>query len=175
MASPPRLIVLIVSPRACITRMATNNESGSATNEMTVVRKFIRKKNSTTITNSAPSNSACCILWIELLIKRDWRKISVEIRTSAGSVFCKSCMEASSLSVNSRVLVAGCLVTVTNTAGFAFSEASPNLGALLPIRMSAISESMTGISLTVLTTAFPNSSVWVVAITPCTMYSLPYS
>ena len=36
--------------------------------------------------------------------------------TSGGRFFCKSFRDASSLSVNSSVLVAGCLVTVNNTA-----------------------------------------------------------
>ena len=168
-------MVLIVNPKACKTRIATSKERGKATREMIVVRKFIRKKNRTMMTNRAPSKRAFWMLSMELLIKRDWRNISVEICTSVGSVFCSSCKEASSLSVNSSVLVEGCLVTVTKTAGFPFSEATPSFGVLAPICTVAISEMRIGTSLTVLTTALPNSSVWVVDSTPCIIYSFPYS
>ena len=43
-----------------------------------------------------------------------------------------SCREASSLSVSSSVLVAGCLVTVSSTACLPRSEAVPSLGSLAP-------------------------------------------
>ena len=132
-AKPPKLIVLIVNPKACITRIAINIDKGRATREMIVVRKFIRKKNNTTITKTAPSSKASWMLWIELLIKRDCLKMSVETSTSSGKVLRSSWIEASSLSVSSRVLVPGCLVTVTSTAGLPFSEATPNLGVLAPI------------------------------------------
>ena len=95
--------------------------------------EFIRKKNNTTITKTAPSSKASWMLWIELLIKRDCLKMSVETSTSSGKVLRSSWIEASSLSVSSRVLVPGCLVTVTSTAGLPFSEATPNLGVLAPI------------------------------------------
>lgn len=39
-----------------------------------------------------------------------------------------SAMDSSSFFVSSIVLVAGCLVTVINTAGWPFSEARPNRG-----------------------------------------------
>ena len=92
-ASPPKLMVLIVNPKACKTRIATSKERGKATREMIVVRKFIRKKNRTMMTNRAPSKRAFWMLSMELLIKRDWRNISVEICTSVGSVFCSSCKD----------------------------------------------------------------------------------
>lgn len=57
MAMPPRLIVLIVSPIHFNARIDTSSESGSATSEMTVVRKFIRKTSRTITTKTAPSNS----------------------------------------------------------------------------------------------------------------------
>jgi len=166
MARPPRLMVLMVSPKAWSTRIAISMESGKAMSEIRVVRAFIRKKNSTITTKMAPSNKDFWMLLMELLMKRDCRKMSVEMRTSAGRVFCSSCMEASSLSVSSSVLVFGCLVTVTSTAGLPFSEARPNLGALAPICTSAMSDRVMGRSLTVLTTALPISSTWVVASTP---------
>ena len=175
MARPPRLMVLIVSPKACNTRIATNRDKGRATSEMIVVRTFIKKKKRTIITKTDPSNKAFWILLIELSINRDWRNMSVETCTSAGRVFCSSCKETSNFSVNSSVFVDGCLVTVIKTAGLPFSEASPSLGALAPIRTSATSEIKSGTSLMVLITALPISSGWVVAITPWTMYSLPYS
>ena len=58
MAIPPRLIVLIVSPIAFSASTDTSNDSGSAISDMTVVRKFIRKTNSTITTKMAPSNNA---------------------------------------------------------------------------------------------------------------------
>ena len=54
-AIPPILIVLIVSPINFNVRTDTSRDSGIVTRDMSVVRTFIRKKNSTIITNSAPS------------------------------------------------------------------------------------------------------------------------
>ncbi len=120
-AKPPKLIVLIVNPKACITRIAINIDKGRATREMIVVRKFIRKKEQHhNHKKTAPSSKASWMLWIELLIKRDCLKMSVETSTSSGKVLRSSWIEASSLSVSSRVLVPGCLVTVTSTAGLPF-------------------------------------------------------
>ena len=50
-------------------------------------------------------------------MKCDWRKMSVDTVTSAGMFFFSSSTESSSLSVKSSVLVLGCLVTVSSTAG----------------------------------------------------------
>ena len=55
MAIPPRLIVLMVSPKAFRVRIATITESGMVINEITVVRIFIRNKSSTIITKIPPS------------------------------------------------------------------------------------------------------------------------
>ena len=44
-------------------------DNGSVTMEIIVVRAFIKKKNSTIITISAPSKRACCKFVIELFIK----------------------------------------------------------------------------------------------------------
>ena len=148
---------------------------GSVTSEMTVVRTLARNRKRTITTKIPPSNSDFFTLPIELSMKRLWRKISVDTFTSAGRFFCKSFKEASNLSVSSSVLVAGCLVTVSNTAGFPRSEAVPNFGALGPIATSAISSSNTGTPLILFTTAFPNWSALSVESTPRTMYSLPYS
>ena len=71
MASPPKLIVLMVNPKACKVRIATSNDKGNATSDIMVVRTFIKKKKSTIITKIAPSNRAFCMLEIELSIKRD--------------------------------------------------------------------------------------------------------
>ena len=95
--------------------------------------------------------------------------------TSAGIFFCNSSIEESSFSVRSRVLVLGCLVTVSKTAGLARTEAVPNLGALSPIFTSATSPINTGTPSTRFTTALAIASTSVVATAPRTMYSLPYS
>ena len=175
MASPPKLIVLIVKPRPWRVNMATNRDRGRATSEMIVVRTFIRKKKSTTTTKMAPSNRASCMLDMELSIKRDWRNMSEEIFTSEGNVFCRSTMAWSSLSVSSSVFVFGCFVMVTSTAGFALSEARPNLGSFGPICTVAMSDRRTGMLFTVFITPLPISSTSFVAKRPCTIYSLPYS
>ena len=162
---------------------------------MMVVRTLAKKRNSTMTTKIPPSMSDFCTLPIELSIKRLWRKMSVETFTSGGRFFCKSFSEASSLAVSSRVLVAGCFVTVSSTAGLPRSEARPNLGVCAPMRTSATSSNRIGSdglrvtsdgllplplvarssSLVALTTVFPSNSVFVVAVSPRTMYSLPYS
>ena len=55
MAIPPKLIVLMVSPKVFKVRIATITESGMVINEITVVRIFIRNKSSTIITKIPPS------------------------------------------------------------------------------------------------------------------------
>ena len=143
-ANPPRLIVLIVSPKPYITNTAINIAKGIAVNEITVVRKFIKKKKSTTTTNTAPSSKALRILPIELSMKRDCRKISVDTLTSPGSVRCKSRIDSSTRSVSSSVFVFGCFVTVTNTAGFPRSDANPSFGAFAPTCTRATSAKVMG-------------------------------
>ena len=55
MAIPPRLIVLMVSPKRSSVSIEVMSDKGMVTNEMTVVRTFIRKMKSTITTNSPPS------------------------------------------------------------------------------------------------------------------------
>ena len=69
MAMPPRLMVLMVSPRRCSTMRVTMMDSGSATSEMRVVRTSIRKKKRTMMTNIAPTNSDSCRLEMERSMK----------------------------------------------------------------------------------------------------------
>lgn len=61
-------------------------ESGSATSEINVVRRFIRKKNNTTMTKTAPSNSEVCRLDIDASMKSLCLNMSVDTWMSAGSV-----------------------------------------------------------------------------------------
>ena len=68
-AIPPRLIVLIVIPSRFNISTVIIIDNGSVTMEIIVVRAFIKKKNSTIITISAPSKRACCKFVIELFIK----------------------------------------------------------------------------------------------------------
>ena len=155
--------------------METNNESGNVTNEISVVRTFARNRNRTITTKIPPSKSDFFTLPIELSIKRLWRKMSVDTFTSGGRFFWRSFNEVSNLSVNSSVLVAGCLVTVISTAGLPRSEAVPSFGAFGPMVTFAISSSVTGKLFTVLTTALPSCPVCVVDSTPRTIYSFPNS
>ena len=69
--------------------------------------------------------------------------MSVETFTSGGRFFWRSFRDASSLSVSSSVLVAGCLVTVIRTADLPRSEAVPSFGAFGPMVTFAISSSVT--------------------------------
>ena len=174
-AIPPKLMVLIVNPMNLRESMAKTNESGIVTSEITVVRAFIKKITNMITTKIPPSYKDFCTLLIELSMKRAWRKISVEIFTSAGNVCCNSARDSSSLSVKSSVLVAGCLVIVINTAGLPSFEAIPSLGALSPICTSAMFSKSMGISLTVLMTALPNAETLLVESTPRMIYSFPYS
>ncbi len=108
-----------------------------------MVRIFIRKKNSTTITNSAPSSSDSCRLEMELSMKELWRNMSVEIFTSEGRVDFSSSSDLSIFSVRAIVPAAGCFVTVSITAGCASTEAVPMRGSLCPRLTSAMSETST--------------------------------
>ena len=55
MAIPPMLMVLIVRPMNLSVSIETSSDSGIVTREMSVVRTFIRKRNSTMMTNTPPS------------------------------------------------------------------------------------------------------------------------
>ena len=154
---------------------------------MTVVRTLARNRNRTMTTKIPPSNNDFCTLPMELSMKRLCLKMSVLTFTSGGRFFCRSFREVSNLSVSSRVLVAGCLVTVSSTAGFPRSEAVPSFGSLAPMRTSAMSSSRTGtpgveageadeVSPSCsLTAVLASCSTRSVEITPRTMYSFPYS
>ena len=143
--------------------------------DIIVVRTFARKRNSTITTNSAPSYSECSTLVIELSMNLDWRKASVLTCTSAGKFFSKSFKASSKRSVSSMVPVPGCLVTVSRTAGFPFSDARPKRGSCAPTCTSATFPRVTASPLTVFTTTSAICLTSSVDTTPRTMYSLPYS
>ena len=105
-AMPPRLMVLMVYPIRLRTSTDIITDKGRGNQEISVVRIFIRKKNSTTITNSAPSSSDSCRLEMELSMKELWRNMSVEIFTSEGRVDFSSSSDLSIFSV--RGYCAGC-------------------------------------------------------------------
>ena len=176
MAIPPRLIVLMVSPIQRMARSDATIESGMETNEITVVRQFIRNMNSTMITKIAPSIKDCFTLSNELSMKRDWRNIWELTLTSAGRLAFSSSNALSSLPVSASVLVLGCFVTVSSTAGFPSLEATPSTGVFGPMRTSATASSVIGSPFSeVFTTAFFSSSISLVDRRPRTIYSLPYS
>jgi hypothetical protein len=58
MAMPPRVIVLMVAPKACITMTATTSESGMAVSVMKVARTLARKSSTMATTRMPPSRSA---------------------------------------------------------------------------------------------------------------------
>ena len=176
MAIPPRLIVLMVSPIQRMARSDATIESGMETSEITVVRQFIRNMNSTMITKIAPSIKDCFTLSNELSMKRDWRNIRELTLTSAGRLVFSSSNALSSLPVRASVLVLGCFVTVSSTAGFPSLEATPSTGVFGPMRTSATASSVIGSPFSeVFTTAFFSSSISLVDRRPRTIYSLPYS
>ena len=69
MASPPNVMVLMLMPRALRTIIATRNERGMVTSEMTVVRTLARKSIKIITTKMAPSMSDFCTLSILLSMK----------------------------------------------------------------------------------------------------------
>ena len=64
-AMPPSVIVLMVMPSSFIAKIATTSESGIATTEIAVARKFQRKRNRMMTTRIAPSRSACITFSID--------------------------------------------------------------------------------------------------------------
>ena len=175
-AIPPRLMVLMVSPRNLMARRVITIESGIETSEIRVVLQFIRNMNRTRTTKIPPSTRDFLTLLIDPSMKRDCRKISELTLTSEGSLVLMSSRALSRFLVSSRLLVAGCFVTVRMTACLPSFEASPRTGVFGPIFTSAIASKVTGLPFfEVLTTAFFISSISEVERTPRTMYSLPYS
>ena len=73
------------------------------------------------------------------------------------------------------VLVLGCFVTVIITHCLPFSDAVPMLGAWLPTFTVAISPMVIAVLPEPFTNAFFSASILFVALTPRTIYSLPYS
>ena len=69
MASPPSVIVLIVSPKYLNTSTVTRIDTGMAVSEMIVVRVFSRNANNTSATMMAPSRKASATLAIECSMK----------------------------------------------------------------------------------------------------------
>ena len=69
MAIPPMLMVLMVRPIACSTSMVMSNDKGMVTSEITVVRAFIKKMNSTSTTKMPPSTSDFLIFEIDESMK----------------------------------------------------------------------------------------------------------
>ena len=87
MASPPSVIVLIVSPNASNTMSVIRNDSGIAASEITVARTFIRKTSRTSATTIAASTSAFFRLPIDASMKVDCRNWMFVAEMPAGSVF----------------------------------------------------------------------------------------
>ena len=174
MASPPRVMVLMLMPRALSTIIATRNEMGIVTSEMTVVRTLARNIIRMITTKMAPSMSDFCTLSMLLSMKSAWRKMSVEICTSEGRVCLRSSSARSRCFVRSMVLVLGCFVTVRSTADWARSLATPSFGDWLPIFMSATSARVTTLSPFFFTMLVPSFSTSLVEVMPRMMYSLPY-
>ncbi len=175
MAMPPRLIVLIVTPmpRNMITDMMI--DSGSATSDTKVVRRFIRKKNRTIITISAPSSSEACRLLMELAMNSDCRKMSAETVTSGGRVLRSSSIWRSSSPVRLIVPVPGCLVMVSITDSRPLTEAVPMRGRLPPNFTVATSPTRRLRPCPEGSAMAATSSGEAVLTAPLTRYSLPWA
>ena len=107
----------MLMPRALSTIIATRNDRGMVTSEMMVVRTLARNIIRMMTTKMAPSMSDFFTLSMLLLMKSAWRKMLVEICTSVGRLPLRSSSAWSRWAVRSSVLVLGCLVTVSSTAG----------------------------------------------------------
>ena len=130
-AIPPRVITLIDSSVPVITPMSLNvrtviaSDSGMALREMNVVRTFIRNRNSTISTRTAPTTSASPTLYTPRSMNSRSSYRLVSNTTSAGSDGSTSANAPLTRSVRSRVSVCGCLVTVMATPGCPLMLASP--------------------------------------------------
>ena len=156
-AIPPRVIVLMVMPRLFITSRATASDSGMATTEMIVVRKFQRKKNRMMMTRRAPSRRAAMTLWTASEMKSACRKMARFTWMPEGSWAWMRSSSSSRRSVNSSVFSPGCFKIDRITAGSAFTDAVPKRGRG-PISTCATSRRSTGTSPRIATTVVPMSS-----------------
>ncbi len=129
MARPPRVITLIDRPSAWNTRAVTASDSGIAVSEITVVRTFSRKRNSTMATRIAPSRSASRTLLTEASMKSAWRNETSGADRPGGSVRARAASADSTTRVSAIESAPGCFCTLTMTAGCPFSPASPRLKA----------------------------------------------
>ena len=77
MAIPPKLIVLIFSPKSLRAMTVANSDIGMANSEIRVVRKLPRNRNRTMTTRMLPSSRARSTLLIEVWMKSACRKICV--------------------------------------------------------------------------------------------------
>ncbi len=150
-------------------------DMGRATSDTSVVRRFIRKKNSTIITIKAPSSNDSCKLLTELAMNSLWRNMLADTMTSAGSVCFNVASSASIFSVRPMVPTAGCLVMVRRTAGSVFTDATPKRGSFAPSFTRAMSASVMVPLASARTTVRAMSSTLSVLTLPFMMYSLPYS
>ena len=87
MASPPSVIVLIVSPNASNTMSVIRNDNGIAVSEIKVARTSIKKTSRTSATTMAASISALFRLPIDASMKVDCRNWTFVADMPAGSVF----------------------------------------------------------------------------------------
>ena len=174
MHMPPRVIVLMSIPRKCRTMMVASRDIGMAMIEMTVVLKLPRNRKRIMMTNTAPSSRALPTLPTEACMKSACWNMCVSILTSAGTDAATSLRLASMALVTLRVLMLGCLLMETMTAGLPFCDAVPSLTAG-PMRRVATSERQTGPLLSRHTRLLPSSSRSVVRAMPLRAYSLPHS
>ena len=173
-AMPPSVIVLIVMPSSFMAKIATTSESGIATMEMAVARRFQRKTKRMITTKIAPSRSAATTLCTATVMKSACRKSRECTIMPFGSVFCMSTSSRSIRSVSSRVFAPGCFCTASTTPGFALTDPSPYLGAG-PTRTSATCRSSTGMPPFTATTVAPMSSALCTRPSPRMTYSCPLS
>ena len=117
MAMPPRVMVLMLAPRASSTSTAASSESGIASTVMAVAAALIRKAKTISTTSRAPSRRAVSTLATAKRMKSAWRKSRVSISIPAGRPAWISARTSSSRSVSSRVLASGCFWIARTTAG----------------------------------------------------------
>jgi hypothetical protein len=158
--SPPRVMVLIPSPRAFISIRPISKESGMALRLITAARQFIRNSTITTDTITTPNSSDSLTLRMALSMKLPCRKVCWTC-TSAGRVRLRSASRRSTARVTVGVSTSGCLVTISTTAGLPLKLASPRLRAA-PRFTSARVESSTGCPCALRTAVSARSLTWVI-------------
>ena len=126
---PPRVMVLISSPKARISIRPITSDRGMALRVITAVRQFIRNSTITTDTIRMPSIKEVLTFLIAVSMKLACRKVRVT-SMSPGRVLLRAAIRASTSRVTLGVSMSGCLLIISTTAGLPLKLPSPRFRAL---------------------------------------------